>query len=133
MKHGKCTVGMLVLFAAIMLAGGCIHTMGSRNLEDPLIISKIEKGKSTKQDVQNLIGPPMSVSFNDKREEIWVYMRMKSTVRSTTFIPVVGLFDGGNDMTMHQVTIVFDLNGVVSCVGSGVTTGGGGGLQDLGR
>jgi len=124
---------LLAVFILMIFISSCTYTMGSKKIGNSQTVNQIQKSKSTKQDVTNLIGLPSTVSFNTNNEEIWTYLRTKSTIRATTFIPFVGIFVGGADTEIYQITIMFDQSGIVSSIGCGTTTGAGGGLQDLNR
>lgn len=118
-------IGMLFL-------SGCTYAVGNKQVANDDAVTQIKIGKSTKSDVTKLMGEPSKVSFTDK-EEIWDYNYTKSQVRATSFIPYVGVFAGGTDTEMHTLTLTFNDRGVVSKIGKGKSTGGGGGLQDMAR
>ena len=62
--------------------------------------------------------------------EEWEYVYQRAQVRGASFIPVVGLFAGGADVTGSTLTILFNNAGIVQKVGSGRISGGGGSLSD---
>ena len=109
---------------------GCAYNMGNKQITDKSLISQIKIGETNKEKVRSLLGDPMNVTFTDDKET-WTYVYQKTNIRATSFIPLVGLFAGGHDTKMNNLTIVFREDGIVKSVGSGSTTGGGGGLQDL--
>ena len=127
----RATQGFLAMLVFLCL-GGCSTYMGNKAITDVTAQEKIEKGVSTKQDVQALFGMPTSVSFTDNDEEVWSYTYMKSSVRKITFIPIIGWFFGGTDTRMYLLTVRYSEDGIVKAFGAGETTGGGGGLQDVG-
>ncbi len=110
----------LVFCLALLI--GCA-TVGNVQISDPGTVSKIEEGKSSKADVRALVGEPTKVNFDTNKNEIWEYIYTKATAKPASFIPVVGIFAGGADMSGNTLTILFDKNGVVERVGSGKTTG----------
>jgi len=121
---------MRALFFLALLLSSCA-AVGNKAITDPKVTSKIEKGKTTKAEISKLLGSPSSVDFSDDgRFEKWVYVYTKSQVRGASFIPIVGSFAGGTDVRMDTLTIQFSEAGIVQNLGKGVTTGGGGGLQD---
>lgn len=122
----------LSIILALGLAG-CASTHGNKKIAEEDVINKIEPGKSTKKDVRGLIGDPIDVQFTDNGEEVWKYHYTRTDVRGTSFIPYAGALVGGSDTKTTTLTIRFDKNGVVKNVGKGGSTGGGGGLQDLGN
>lgn len=116
------------IIVALMAAGCSSH--GNREIADDARVSKIEKGKSTKADVEALVGKPTTVDFTEGGLEKWLYVYTTSQVRGSSFIPVVGIFAGGSDINMDSLTILFTKDGIVENVGRGKSSGGGGGLQD---
>ena len=116
-----------VLF--LLMAAGCASA-GQKRITDDKLIAQIVKGKSTKADLEKLLGKPTQVDFTDSGLEKWVYMYVTYQMRGTTFIPIVGMFAGGSDTQMDSLTVLFDKNGVVENFGRGQTAGAGGGLQD---
>jgi len=111
-----------ILFFCLVLMVGCATT-GNVQISDPATVSKIEEGKTTKAEVRGLVGEPTKVNFDTSKNEIWEYMYTKASAKPASFIPVVGIFAGGADMSGNTLTILFDKNGVVEKVGSGKTTG----------
>ena len=110
-----------LLISGALMISGCMVQSGNRQLDDPNAINQIEKGKSTKDDVRRLIGSPPVVTFNDKNEEIWTYLRYKMSQNAASCIPCVGLFAGQTSQEQTQVTVKYDTNGVVNAVGCGTS------------
>jgi len=109
---------------------GCTTT-GNKQISESGTVAKIEEGKSTKADVKALVGEPTKVNFKDNgNTEEWEYVYKRGQVRPASFIPVVGWFAGGADMTGSTLTILFNNAGIVQKVGSGKISGGGGSLTD---
>ncbi|KPA19203.1 secreted protein containing SmpA/OmlA domain protein [Candidatus Magnetomorum sp. HK-1] len=119
----------LLLLAILIFTNGCVSSYGNNRITDQSVLSQIKKGVSNKEDVKRLIGSPQSVSFIGDDEQ-WFYYFSKSKVRSTTFIPIIGVLFGGADMQSNNTTVLFDSKGIVKKVGSGNSVGGGGGIQD---
>ena len=118
------------LLSLLILVSGCASA-GNKQITDSSTVSKIEIGKSTKADVKLLVGEPTKVNFKDNgNTEIWEYVYKRGQVRPATFIPVVGWFAGGADVTGSTLTILFNDKGIVQKVGSGKISGGGGSLTD---
>ena len=122
---------LLILVSLALLAGCAAY--GNKKITDPEIVAKVEKGKSTKANVKEILGNPDTVDFSDTGLEKWIYVYTKHQTRGATFIPVVGMFAGGADVKTDTLTVQFDKDGVVMNVGGGQSTGGGGGLQDVNR
>jgi outer membrane protein assembly factor BamE (lipoprotein component of BamABCDE complex) len=113
-----------------LLAFAACSSMGTKEITDPSKTSQIKIGQTSKSEVRSILGEPSMVNFNDKSEETWQYMYMRSQVRGTSFIPVAGAFIGGADIKQNSLTILFDSNGIVKNMGEGLMTGGGGSVRD---
>jgi len=111
-----------VLGFCLVLSMGCA-TVGNVQIADPGTVAKIEEGKSTKADVRALVGEPTKVNFDTNKNEVWEYVLSRASVKPASFIPFVGLFAGGTDMSGNTLTVLFDKNGIVEKAGSGKTTG----------
>ena len=118
-----------VLLSMFIFITGCA-TAGNKQISEPGTVAKIEEGKSTKDDVRALVGEPTKVNFRDNNTEVWEYIYKRGQVRPATFIPVVGWFAGGADVTGSTLTVLFNDKGIVQKVGSGKISGGGGSLTD---
>jgi len=126
-------ISFFVITAGLMLLAGCTHHMGNKRITDERAQARVKEGVTTKQEIQTLFGKPTMVHFTDDNEEIWTYTYTKSSTRKITFIPILGLFLGGSDTEMHSLTVRYGADGVVKAFGAGEMSGGGGGLQDLGK
>jgi outer membrane protein assembly factor BamE (lipoprotein component of BamABCDE complex) len=115
---------------AVVVMAGC-SSVGNREIADDSRIAKIEKGKSTKADVEALVGKPTTVDFTDGGLEKWLYVYTTSQMRGASFIPVVGIFAGGSDINSDTLTVLFSKEGIVENVGRGKSGGGAGGVQDV--
>lgn len=123
----------LLIIILVLLVSACVSAHGDKRISDKQTALQIKPGTSTKADVKQLVGEPMEVEFTDTGDEIWKYVYSKAKIRGTSFIPFVGLLVGGADTETNTITVRFNKEGTVKRVGSGHTTGGGGGLQDLKR
>lgn len=115
-----------------LLVAGC-YSAGQKRIADDSVIQKIQPGKTTKAEVLQLLGRPVSMIMMPDGSEQWLYQYIGSTVRAASFIPVVGLFAGGADTEVHNLQLFIRQDGVVEKLGQGVMVGGGGGLQDTGN
>jgi outer membrane protein assembly factor BamE (lipoprotein component of BamABCDE complex) len=113
-----------ILVLGLFLLGGCSST-GNKQIADTGTVSKIEVGKSTKNDVRALVGEPTKVDFRENNTERWEYTYTRGQMRPATLIAVVGWFAGGMDTTGNTLTIVFNKDNIVQKVGSGKISGGG--------
>ncbi len=105
-------------FAAAVLAAallaGCASA-GSEALSRQSCTSlqqHIQKGVTTKAQVQAILGQPQSVSFNGGDEQ-WTYNFAHATPTAVDFVPVVNLFVHHADVDHKMLVILFDKNGVV--------------------
>jgi len=121
----------LLIFVTILilLFNGCAH-VGNKQITNKEVISKIKIGTSTKGDVRKLCGEPSKVTFAESGDVTWDYVYAKSHMKGTTFIPVVGLFAGGTKVENTTLTVRFNKDGIVKAVGTGKTSGAGGGIGD---
>ncbi|MGT5931069.1 hypothetical protein ACRW57_21645 [Escherichia coli] len=101
-----------ILIAAMMASvlAGCASS-GNQQLKNETEISvqsKLQEGKTTKNEVKSYFGSPDAVSYTDSGNEIWKYAFAKVKVNSTTFIPFYGLFHNGTNGTKKELTILFN-------------------------
>ena len=101
-----------ILIAAMMASvlAGCASS-GNQQLKNETEISvqsKLQEGKTTKNEVKSYFGSPDAVSYTDSGNEIWKYAFAKVKVNGTTFIPFYGLFHNGTNGTKKELTILFN-------------------------
>lgn len=99
--------------AAVLLAG--CASAGNEALSkqtSATLQQHIEKGVTTKEQVQALLGQPQNVSFNNGQEQ-WTYNFAHATPTAVNFVPIVGLFVHGANVDHKMLVILFDKNGVV--------------------
>lgn len=102
--------------AGALLISGCAATAGNQKLgsmEKSQLNSGIVKGKSTKQDVEALLGQTDKVTTTKDGGEIWSYSFARSSLKPAAYIPLVNLFYTGTNNTTKVVVAEFDANGVV--------------------
>lgn len=102
--------------AGALLISGCAATAGNQKLgsmEKSQLNSGIVKGKSTKQDVEALLGQTDKVAPTKDGGEIWTYSFARSSLKAAGYIPLVNLFYTGTNDTTKVVVAEFDANGVV--------------------
>jgi outer membrane protein assembly factor BamE (lipoprotein component of BamABCDE complex) len=98
-------VGIVLL--AMMFVSGCATNIGSSQIEDFGKYTSLEKGVTTKEDVFSLFGQPHDVRYFESGENVWVYYHVKMTMSGATFIPIVGLFAGGNNSDVRIANFYF--------------------------
>ena len=77
------------------------------------IQQKIVEGKTTKAEVKQKFGDPLTTSFTDGGLEIWNYELQKISADAISFVPIVNLFGGSSSGVKKQLVFLFDDNGVV--------------------
>ncbi|MCX5888587.1 MAG: outer membrane protein assembly factor BamE [Deltaproteobacteria bacterium] len=118
----------LVLAVALLASQGCASS-GNPKVADFNPSTQVEYGKTTKQEIQAMLGEPNGKSFGMNGREIWIYTYARAQAKPATFIPLVGLFAGGMDTSGKNLTFAFDENGVLQKQGSGeVQVQGGSGI-----
>jgi outer membrane protein assembly factor BamE (lipoprotein component of BamABCDE complex) len=79
--------------------------LGTKGITDDQLVAKIEKGKSSKSDVEALLGRPFSVDFTDAGFEKWLYSYSEAK--------------GLGAMRSETLLVQFDQAGVVKNLGRG--------------
>lgn len=91
--------------AAALAIAGCGHTVEYGSQFDASQVSKIQKGKTTKQEVVGMFGAARTTTMDSQGFELWQYHYTKAVgkAKAATFIPIVGLFAGGaTGQSTHQ-------------------------------
>lgn len=97
---------LLMLF----LLSGCA-TMG--NTIDMNKVANIREGSTTKQEVIDLLGSPSIETLNGDGKELLTYASTRYKTKASSFVPVVGIFSGGADMSQQAVQILIGIDGKV--------------------
>jgi len=95
---------------AIILLIGCA-SVGHKI--DQSATDKIEKGKTTKEQVLNLMGSPDQIIRLGNGDTTFTYLYIRSTLKPETLIPFVGMFVGGSNMQHQAFSVTFDPDNVV--------------------
>ena len=106
---------LTVLFVLLV---GCASA-GNPKVADFNPGTQIEYGKTTKQEIWNMLGEPNGKKYGDGGREVWVYSYAQAQARPATFIPIVGFFAGGIDGSAKKLIFAFDEHGVLQKDGSG--------------
>lgn len=110
-----------LLIAAVALSmgmglTGCATSSGNANIKNESVVSQIQSGKSTKADVQKLLGSPQYDEPDSNGDSVWTYQHLETS--AVNMIPFATLVKG--DMSAEQNLIVrFGSDGVVKGVGKG--------------
>lgn len=114
---------IMSLIAALGLAG-CASTMGNESVAQVTaadVKQKIIVGKSTKKDVEQQFGKPVTVQ-SGKNGDTWIYQYGQAKLDAVSYIPLVGMYLGGADSKSKTVTVEFNKTGVVREATYGETT-----------
>lgn len=121
----------VILFSLICLVVFACVSSGRKI--DQSAADKIEKGKTTRDQVVNLIGSPDRVTRLGNGDTIFTYHYTRATAKPATFIPIFGPLVGGANVQHQMYMVTFNSDGVVknffssyggSEVDQGLTTGG---------
>ncbi len=98
----------LVLLACLL--AGCVSS--GRKI-DQSAADKIEKGKTTRAQVVDLLGSPDQITSRGGGDTIFMYHYMRVTAKPETFIPIIGAFVGGANVQNQMFMVTFGSDGVV--------------------
>jgi outer membrane protein assembly factor BamE (lipoprotein component of BamABCDE complex) len=100
----------------LSLSFGCASSSHGTKIDDNKV-SQIQKGVTTRAEVEQLLGRPAQTSLtgNGGRMMLYQYSESKQQVKATSFIPIAGAFMGGTTgtMRMQQLQIVLNKDNVV--------------------
>lgn len=74
-------------------------------------MESLQPGVTTRADVIRLLGEPTSVSTHFDGTSMMVYSHVRAQARPASFIPIVGAFAGGSDVSASTVMLRFDASG----------------------
>jgi outer membrane protein assembly factor BamE (lipoprotein component of BamABCDE complex) len=92
---------LLVLLSLSVLLAACSSTYGTQF--DEKQVSKIEKGKTTQEEIQNLFGDPSGKGSNADGETQWTY----------SYTHASSLTGYDSKVQMKTLMITFDKSGIV--------------------
>lgn len=111
---GQSMLGLLLVISVVTLCS-CMSAGNEklRHETGATIQQKIVEGKTTKAEVKQKFGDPLTTSFTDGGLEIWNYELQKISADAISFVPIVNLFGGSSSGVKKQLVFLFDDNGVV--------------------
>jgi outer membrane protein assembly factor BamE (lipoprotein component of BamABCDE complex) len=121
----------------VILLTGCM-TMGRKI--DQAAADKIEKGKTTREQVVSLVGAPDQITRLGNGDMTFTYSYMRATPKAATFIPIIGIFAGGSDVQHQMFIVTFGPDNIVKDLFStqgaseasmGIASGSGADLPDV--
>jgi outer membrane protein assembly factor BamE (lipoprotein component of BamABCDE complex) len=95
------------LLCCLLLLPACTSTFGNADIQNPQLISQIQRGRSTKQDITRLLGEPQRRSMTAAGVETWHYNYSKTKLDNATFIPIYGIFAGGAKSESSELMVEF--------------------------
>jgi outer membrane protein assembly factor BamE (lipoprotein component of BamABCDE complex) len=109
--------GALIVLMLTSSLSGCI-SWGNDKLEDQANLERIVAGKTTKAEIENVLGPPMnrrSTSMGPHVYEWWAYSYSTSVVNPLEYLLLIGLFVNGigTPDTRRDLQVFFDPDGTV--------------------
>jgi outer membrane protein assembly factor BamE (lipoprotein component of BamABCDE complex) len=111
----KTTHFTLVLILVATLSA--CATSGNKRLQnhtETSVSQQIIKGKTKKQEINRLFGEPDNVSFTDSGNQIWTFKFERAVPHITNFVPIVGLFSSGANVSAKELVIMLDHNDVAT-------------------
>ena len=96
------------LAAAMMI--GC---MSSGKKIEQSKVDKLQKGVTTRAQLEQEMGPPDEVFPQENGKRMLVYRYLSAKAKGTSFIPIVGMFAGGSDTRRQTFTVIVDKGGIV--------------------
>ncbi len=110
MKKTKRILGCILLVFALIIAQGCASTGNDslRKATEESVSKKIVDGKTTKAEIKEMFGSPVSTNYTDSGFEIWKYELEKVSPDAINFIPYVNILVAGSSGVKKELTILFD-------------------------
>ena len=112
----KKAVATTLLTLGLLTMAGCAGKSGNEKLGSMTkeqVSQQIVKGKSTKADVQAMLGDPTSASFDKDNNTQWTYVHARADAKAVNYIPFVSIFAHGYNTTTKSLVVLFDKDGVV--------------------
>ncbi len=101
----------ILSLSLVAILAGCAS---SGRKFDTQAASQIQKGTTTKAQVQQLVGLPQNIGKDSDGNETWTYAYTRATAKGTSFIPIAGAFMGGVDTQDQRFVVKFNPEGVVT-------------------
>lgn len=107
-----------LLAATAFVFSGCVSS-GTEVSADQ--VAKFKAGVTTEADVIAALGQPNRVSTLPDGSKMESYVHIASSMKAASYIPVVGIFAGGQKNSSETVTFVFTPGGILKSI-SGEST-----------
>ncbi len=95
----------------VILGIGCASSSHGTKIEESRV-SEIQKGVTTRAQIQQMFGQPMNVSLmgDGRRMMVYSYTQSDTHVKGTSFIPFAGAYMGGSEGTTEHQQLQIVLN-----------------------
>lgn len=110
---------IIVMFVFAVLSG-CVSA--GRPI-DQNAVSQIKEGISTKDDVVRLMGQPYQISKRSGGLTEFTYVFVQASPKASSFIPVIGAFVGGANVSQQTLVVAFDDSNTVKSFTSTTSAG----------
>jgi hypothetical protein len=96
------------VISVVLLVAGCASA-GTK--VDPNTVASFVKGQTTVAEAEQALGEPNGSATKPDGSTALVYSYARTSVRASTFIPIVGAFVGGADSKTQSVVLRFGPDG----------------------
>lgn len=106
-------ISIVLTFTTLTLSG-CSAKTGNSFLEETSqkdLSKDLVIGQTTKSQIKAKFGDPLQVDFDANGQEKWFYAFKRSDAKGINYVPIVGLFCGGTDDILKNLTLIFDVQG----------------------
>jgi len=93
---------------SVLVLAGCASA-GTK--VDPETVAAFVKGRTTVAEAEAALGEPTATTTKPDGSAVVVYSYSRTSVRASTFIPIVGGFVGGADSKTQSVALRFGTDG----------------------
>ena len=100
-----------LIFISILFLSACGST--GKPIEQSKVNGFIKGETSTSEVISALGNPQSTTTLSDETMQL-VYMHVNTSIKASTFIPIVGSFTGGATSNVQSLIIKLDENGVVT-------------------
>ena len=115
MKKSMVTGNIILAVLVAVGLSGCAQSSGNANINDSAKVASIQVGKSTKDDVRQVLGAPQYDEPDSNGDSVWTYQHIKTDANP------FGVLLGGS-IEEKNLVIRFGADGVVKGVGKGGNT-----------
>jgi outer membrane protein assembly factor BamE (lipoprotein component of BamABCDE complex) len=110
----------IIILSILALVSGCMSV--GRPI-DQNAANQIKEGVTTKDEVAHLMGQPYQVARKSGGITEFTYIFVQASPKASSFIPFVGVFAGGANVSQQTLVVAFDDTNVVKSVTSTASAG----------